>query len=560
MNAPVIISHRRSGDAGAPLDPWRGRRGKAPVFLRAPSGCGLGAVLGVVLGVALVSCTLTHGDFEPVLTEAGAIQPAPPAESSAPTPEGCSASLECPDGFACVGEVCVPQSSCDAAEDIAACVVDACIGEGCEAACNDGVQGEDEAGVDCGGACAPCTAAAGCTSDAECAPGACVAGRCADPSCEDGLTNQDETGADCGGAACPRCALGAGCDADADCDEGLFCPAMTGACSPVSCQDDVQNGAERGVDCGGGECPGCEVDTACDAPADCGSSSCVEGRCAEPSCEDTVRNGEESDVDCGGGCAPCPNGLRCVAPADCASAVCDVQDCATDGTSCCQAPSCDDGVQNGPETAIDCGAAPCTLCGVGSACSDGPECASNVCSGARCAELCDDGLRNGDEGGADCGGSETGCPRCEDGQPCASGSDCSSGSCVGALCVSCSDGLRNGDEAGVDCGGSERGCPVCPRCNADNSIDLGRVGAITTLAGDACARITAFPGYAPTLFDSFETGSFPVTFSFRQECSELAGTGTFDGPFDRVTIGGLSIDCPVIFDFAGTAPFQVRWF
>lgn len=48
--------------------------------------------------------------------------------------------------------------------------------------CDDGVQNQDETGVDCGGAiCNAC------------------------PTCDDGIQNQDETGVDCGGAICNAC-------------------------------------------------------------------------------------------------------------------------------------------------------------------------------------------------------------------------------------------------------------------------------------------------------------------------------------------------------------------
>ncbi|MFZ9055500.1 MAG: T9SS type A sorting domain-containing protein, partial [Flavobacteriales bacterium] len=56
-------------------------------------------------------------------------------------------------------------------------------------------------------------------------------------------------------------------------------------------------------------------------------------------------------------------------------------------------PTCDDGVQNGDETGIDCGGS-CAAC-----------------------ETCDDGIQNGDETGIDCGGS---CAPCETG-PCTYG-------------------------------------------------------------------------------------------------------------------------------------------
>ncbi len=53
--------------------------------------------------------------------------------------------------------------------------------------CTDGVQNEDETGVDCGGSCPAC------------------------PTCDDGVQNGSELGVDCGGADCPACP-DEGCD------------------------------------------------------------------------------------------------------------------------------------------------------------------------------------------------------------------------------------------------------------------------------------------------------------------------------------------------------------
>ena len=80
------------------------------------------------------------------------------------------------------------------------------------ATCSDGIQNQDETGIDCGG---PCTA---------CPP---------EPTCNDGIQNQGETGVDCGGP-CPACP-----------------PAPT-------CTDGIQNQNETGIDCGG-VCPACEA-------------------------------------------------------------------------------------------------------------------------------------------------------------------------------------------------------------------------------------------------------------------------------------------------------------
>lgn len=50
--------------------------------------------------------------------------------------------------------------------------------------CSDGIQNQDETGVDCGGECTACA------------------------SCTDGIQNGNETGVDCGGADCDVCMVG----------------------------------------------------------------------------------------------------------------------------------------------------------------------------------------------------------------------------------------------------------------------------------------------------------------------------------------------------------------
>ena len=80
------------------------------------------------------------------------------------------------------------------------------------------------------------------------------------------------------------------------------------------CHDNLQDGDETGVDCGGANC----------AP------------CSQPTWDDGVQNGDETGVDCGGsGCPACP-------------------------------ATCDDGVQNGDETGVDCGGSSCSPCFSGS--------------------------------------------------------------------------------------------------------------------------------------------------------------------------------------------------
>lgn len=116
--------------------------------------------------------------------------------------------------------------------------------------------------------------------------------------------------------------------------------------------------------------------------ANVASANCLDANCTEipPTCDDNIQNGNETGVDCGGTCPACP--------------------------------SCTDGILNNGETEIDCG---------------GPIC--NACPS------CNDGILNNGETGIDCGG-----PNC-------------------SACPSCNDGILNNGETAIDCGG-----PNCAAC------------------------------------------------------------------------------------------------
>ncbi|MEM6295589.1 MAG: hypothetical protein AAGA54_30225, partial [Myxococcota bacterium] len=119
----------------------------------------------------------------------------------------------------------------------------------------------------------------------------------------------------------------------------------------------------------------------CSAGGDCVSLVCDAGTdtCAAPTCSDGVQNGDETDEDCGGSCgATCDDGESCEDGGDCVSGVCD-------GTSdTCVAPACDDGVQNGDETGLDCGGSCGATCDTGESCDDANDCLSAGCDGGAC--------------------------------------------------------------------------------------------------------------------------------------------------------------------------------
>ena len=278
-------------------------------------------------------------------------------------------------------------------------------------------------------------------------------------SCSNDLKDGSETDVDCGGS-CAACTAGLGCAVAGDCTS-FVC--FNGLCQNPTCADTVRNGSETDVDCGGACTADCAVGEGCNANSDCESGKCTLSVCQAPTCSDSVRNASETDVDCGGGtCPDCANGNTCTDATDCVSNYCVGNVCLPAG--------CTDGVKNGSETGVDCGGGLCAACGDGVACNVANDCTSRVCTGNLCrAATCSDAVKNGDETGTDCGGSCT--ATCGTGGGCLDGSDCTSGVCAGNVCQAptCFDGLKNGAEIGTDCGGGTcAGCGYLEPCNVNS--------------------------------------------------------------------------------------------
>jgi hypothetical protein len=121
---------------------------------------------------------------------------------------------------------------------------------------------------------------------------------------------------------------------------------------------------------------------ACTDGGECPSGVCtVDGLCAEATCQDGVENGDESAVDCGGKCASkCADGATCNGAADCQSDVCLNGKCAK--------PACDDNVKNGNESDKDCGGSCSAKCDLGQQCSTATDCGSKTCVQAGALQTC----------------------------------------------------------------------------------------------------------------------------------------------------------------------------
>ncbi len=361
--------------------------------------------------------------------------------------------------------------------------------------CADGQQDGSETDVDCGGGtCPACGVGQKCLVPGDCKMGeGCdtTTKHCDANTCSDGVKDGSETDVDCGGAACPGCGMGKACLTTSDCMTGEGCDVTSKTCDATTCMDGVKDGTETDVDCGGGTCPGCPVGKACLVTGDClpGDGCDVTTKtCDANTCNDGLQNGGETDVDCGGGtCDACAVGKKCMATSDCPTGDgCDVT------TKTCDANLCNDGLKDGNETDVDCGGGTCGGCLVGKACNVTSDCAA----GAGCdlttktcnSSQCHDGLKNGSETDVDCGG--TTCAACAVGKKCLVTTDCVTGSGCDLTTKTCdantcNDGLKDGNETDVDCGGTCPACGVGKKCNATTDCLSGEGCDVTTKTCDA---------------------------------------------------------------------------
>lgn len=82
-------------------------------------------------------------------------------------------------------------------------------GDGEPDTCNNNQLDENETDIDCGGNCGPCDDGDNCTGPNDCVSQVCSASQCQPASCEDQVQNGAEAGIDCGGTSCPLCSYGA---------------------------------------------------------------------------------------------------------------------------------------------------------------------------------------------------------------------------------------------------------------------------------------------------------------------------------------------------------------
>lgn len=196
--------------------------------------------------------------------------------------------------------------------------------------------------------------------------------------------------------------LGSGCDGlfrdleglhyiGADADE----PDASDTADAEDIDSDVDTGCE-GVICPSGQvCIQGECLRVCEEDADCRNPDlyCADKICTPIRCDDGVQNGDESDIDCGGGCERCGLGKSCFNDTDCASGICSgdgicvecLESIDCEGCQICQDTQCvDDNEQ----------CEGCESCSGGQCIDDDEHCShlddNGYCAQAQCVECAKD--------------------------------------------------------------------------------------------------------------------------------------------------------------------------
>jgi lamin tail-like protein len=238
-----------------------------------------------------------------------------------------------------------------------------------------GVGGDMTTGT---GGAKPCATAAECPgTDTECKTRTCTGGTCGVDFASDGKALATQTAKDCLQAVCD------GAGATKSIPDGNDKPDDTNDCTDDTCVAGMPTFTPKavGTGCamsGGKKCNAMSTCVECVVNGDCASGVCdlLANKCAPAGCGDNVKNGTETDLDCGGAtCPKCATGKVCSAGTDCVGGACTGNVCA---------PSCTDGLKNNGESDVDCGGPTCNKCLIGGACSVNTDCGTSNCAGNVC--------------------------------------------------------------------------------------------------------------------------------------------------------------------------------
>ena len=335
-------------------------------------------------------------------------------------------------------------------------------------------------------------------------------------------------------------------DPGEQCDDGNTAngDGCSATCKYETCGDGIVNNGEQcdggptcNIDCTFAICGDGKVS----AGEQCDDGNSVNGdgcsnQCKfeqQATCSDQIKNGGETDIDCGGpNCAACAQGKACVAGSDCSTGVCTNGICAA-----AVQPVCGDGVVNQFGEQCDNGAANSNT----GACTT--QCRTNVCGdGFRFAgvEQCDDGnTTNGDGCSATCTLEQA---LAANGVACTTGSECLSTFCSDGVCSNtpctglcqAASAAKKGSGADGVCGPIIAGSDPDSECTAQSTQSCGQTGACNGAgacqlyaAGTQCTAQSCSNGTLTTAATCNGTGTCgaPTQVSCGAYACNAGGTG-----------------------------------
>jgi cysteine-rich repeat protein len=313
--------------------------------------------------------------------------------------------------------------------------------------------------------------------------------------CDDGnQINTDFCTNSCKAAACGDGYIQAGeqCD-DGNSLNGDGCSNVCQSEQQTTCNDNIKNGNETDVDCGGPDCQDCAQGKKCSVGSDCATSFCADGVCSNTACvgfcqaATAAKKGQGADGTCGPIIAGSDPDDECAAQAS--------QTCGTTGacngsgacqlysaSTVCAAPSCSNGMLT---TGSNCtGTGTCatglTVTCNGFTCANGTACNTSCSSDSQCM------LGNFCNAGA-CVAKKP------DGVQCSATDQCVSSNCVDGVCANsvcnqlcmAATAAKKGNGADGACGFISFGLDPDNECSGTTTCNGS--GACTKLAaGSAC--------------------------------------------------------------------------